>query len=96
MPEDQGLFDNLPTGKGEPQRRQRNAAYGSCPNCTADKIGLVRSTDGSHFVWRDHNLVTFHGTRLQCRAVAQYLCAAPAQDVIGYDTPHCPHERRYA
>lgn len=94
MSPDDGLFDNLAQHQGEPVRRQPTAAYGSCPNCSNEKVGLVRSPDGHHLIWKDHNLTTFRGTKLQCRAVGQHLCAAPAQDVIGYDTPHCPHEKR--
>lgn len=93
MPEEPGLFDALVAGK-EPQRRQRTAAYGSCPNCSNEKVGLVHSTDAQHLIWRDHYLITFNGTHLQCRSGAQHLCAAPAMDVTGYTTPFCPHERR--
>jgi hypothetical protein len=87
-----GLFDSLPRRRGnESKQRERIAAYGSCPTCINEKVGLVRSPDGTHFVWRDHNLITHAGTRLQCQSVAQRLCDAPAVPVIGYDTPRCPH-----
>jgi hypothetical protein len=86
------LFDGLEgVGGQERQSTPRSVARGACPMCSAEKVGLIRSPDGVHLVWRMHNLVTFAGTRLPCGATAQHLCLAPARDIPGYDTPTCLH-----
>lgn len=71
----------------------RTAAFGACPGCTGNKVGLVRM--GLHLLWKGHNKVTWSGTRLQCRVVGQRLCEQPARDVTsltGTPTPTCSHE----
>jgi hypothetical protein len=86
------LFDGLEgVGSVEKQKSPVSVARGACPMCSAERIGLIRSPDGVHLVWRMHNLVTFHGTRVPCAATAQHLCVAPARALAGHDVPHCLH-----
>jgi len=89
------IFDGLegPTRR-EPVRRQRSLAWGACPRCSAEKVGLIRTPDYRHFIWRDHNLRTHAGTSLPCRASGTYLCDQPARVIVGYDHPVCPHDER--
>ena len=92
MSEQPSIFDGLEgVGAREPVRRERTLAYGACPRCSAEKIGLVRSPDGVHLVWRVHNLTTHAGTSLPCQSSAQRLCDAPARHIVGYDIPYCLH-----
>lgn len=89
-----GLFDGLEdVGRREPVKRERSWAFGACPYCSGERVGLVRSPDGKHFVWRMHNLTTHAGTVLPCRAVAQRVCVCPARFIVGFQPPRCPHER---
>ncbi len=76
----------------EPMRRARekrpvvrSVAQGNCPECTREKVGLVRQ--GIHIVWREHNLTTWAGTRIACRASGVAAC------VLTDGTVRCPHER---
>lgn len=87
------LFDGLETGRNkDKQKRERPVARGACPLCSADSIGLSRSPDGRHLVWRMHDFVTFTGTHVPCQATAQHLCAFEARIVPGVPTPTCPHQ----
>jgi hypothetical protein len=88
------IFDGLEgVGAREPVRRERTLAYGACPHCSAEKVGLVRSPDSRHLVWRAHNLTTWARTSLPCQATAQRLCDAPARHIVGYDVPYCSHTK---
>lgn len=88
------MFDGLEgVGGREKPQRERSLAYGACPMCLAEKVGLVRSPDGAHLVWRMHNLTTFVGTKLPCSSTGQHLCQAPARHLIGHPIPRCSHER---
>ena len=88
------IFDGLEgVGGRQPVVRERTSAYGACPRCSAEKVGLVRTPDGAHLVWKVHYLTTHAGTSLPCQVGAQYLCDLPARHIVGYDTPHCSHER---
>lgn len=90
-----GIFDNLKGGRvQEPVKREKTFGHGACPTCSSEKVGLVRSSDGRHLVWRVHYLKTHAGTSLPCRTSAQYLCASPARHIEGYDTPLCPHNKK--
>lgn len=87
-----GIFDGLEgVGAREPQKREPSQGFGACPFCSKDKVGLVRSPDGQHLVWRMHNLTTFSGIKLPCQATGQRVCAHPARKVPGYPVPLCPH-----
>lgn len=90
-----GLFDNLPTKPPKTRKdlvsRQASVDWGACPDCTAQKVGLV--VQGSHVAWRDHSKRTLSGAPMQCRATGQRLCEAPARDIstfTGTPPPKCP------
>lgn len=92
---EQSIFDGLEgVGGREPVKRERTLAHGACPCCLAEKVGLVRSPDNVHLVWRIHYYHTHGGTTLPCRAGAQHLCDQPARSIVGYVVPRCPHEGR--
>jgi hypothetical protein len=87
------IFDGLENeGRQEKPKRERSLAFGACPHCSAEKVGLVRSPDGVHLVWKVHDFITHAGTRWPCSASGQRVCDHPARHIIGYDAPHCPHE----
>lgn len=76
---------------GEDEGKRRSAAFGACPLCSKNKLGLVRQ--GVHLVWRDHTYQTHGGLSLQCSSTGQYLCEVPGRDVSdinGEQPPTCP------
>ncbi len=80
-----GKFDGIPTNElfdAEPMRERKrrpktipSSAHGKCPQCTAEKVGLVRV--GAHLVWRRHTYRTWVGTAVECPASGVTLCVAP-------------------
>lgn len=95
MSEQPSIFDNLQSGGREKVRSPKSVARGACPKCSNEKVGLLRSPDGQHLIWRQHNLVTHGGLRIPCWSTALHLCELPARDIPGLDTPVCPHPRSY-
>lgn len=77
------------------RERQTSVAFGACPGCSHNRIGLVGQ--GAHLAWRDHNLQTHGGISMQCSAVGQRLCDLPARDVYdltGQEPPACTCTKR--
>lgn len=69
----------------------RSVAFGACPGCSANKVGLV--WQGGHHAWRDHTYRTHGDIPIQCSAVGQRVCDFPGRDVwslTGLPTPACP------
>lgn len=92
------LFAGLagPVGRGYEERAQplKSVAWGGCPGCLNNKVGLAQVT--GHLSWKDHNRTTWGGASMQCSVTGQHLCDYPARDVeslTGVSTPHCPHEK---
>ena len=70
--------------------QRKPAAHGGCPQCSAEKVGLV--IQGGHLAWKDHWVSTWGGSSRQCTAGGQRLCDLPARDVTnltGLSTPTC-------
>lgn len=89
------IFDGLENvGRRQKVKPERTFAYGACPRCSAEKVGLVRTSNGAHLVWKVHYLTTHAGTSLLCQVSGQLLCDLPARHIIGYDVPYCSHEGR--
>jgi hypothetical protein len=84
--------DHTPTPRR--QAMPRSVAFGSCPNCTAQRVGLVRGP--VHLVWRTHTYRTYSGATIPCRASGVPVCAhPPARDYLGNagnDTTRCTCE----
>ena len=93
--EQDDLFAGL-EGQGRPRTyvdkpvSRKASAFGGCPKCTADKVGLV--VQGGHLVWKDHYVQTWGGNSRQCTCGGVRLCDLPARDVAmltGLSTPTC-------
>lgn len=59
----------------EPVKRPRTVASGRCPECSGQRVGVVRQ--GEHLVWREHMYTTWGGSRQLCRASNVATCVAP-------------------
>lgn len=84
------VIDAKPAGR-ERLRRPRSVAQAFCPCCHRETAkgdrkltGLVRQ--GDHLVWRPHDIVTWAGTRIPCRASSVPACQTDGTHV------RCPHE----
>lgn len=77
------LFDEPEhTPKPRKQRAARSVEFASCPDCTAQRVGLVRGP--LHLVWRTHTYRTYSGATIQCRASGVPVCMhPPARDYLG-------------
>jgi hypothetical protein len=80
-----GKFDDIPTeelfsaddmrsGKRR-QKSVKSVAWGNCPGCLADKMGLVLV--GRHLVWRQHTYRTWSGAAVECTSSGVSVCVAP-------------------
>lgn len=96
MPDDEDLFAGLEGVAARPPTyvhktpEQRPVGHAGCPQCTNEKVGLVRQ--GPHLAYKNHWVSTWGGTSRQCTAGGQRLCDLPARDVrslTGSPTPIC-------
>lgn len=81
-------------GGGDEVRRKRydrSVAFGGCPDCTSDRVGLVRS--GTHLVYREHYRATFGAARILCRATGSTICDNPPRGTEG-QAATCTHWKR--
>lgn len=76
----------------------RSVAQARCPSCNRSTqagdiklTGLVRQ--GTHLVWRDHDVVTWGGAKLPCPASGTAVCTNPARSAAYVDAVRCPHQR---
>jgi hypothetical protein len=91
-----GIFDDLEAlgrnvGRCEPIKAERTLARAACSHCSGERVGIVRSPDNVHLVWKIHYFRTHANLELPCGAGGQYLCAARPRVTPGYDTPACTH-----
>lgn len=87
------LFDEPPRiVKQKPATAPRSIAWGNCPCCAHQRVGLIRV--GPHLTWRQHDVTTWGGVRVPCRASGVAVCNAAEQQpyVQGSQAAACPHE----
>lgn len=85
------MFDVDPTtdslGEAARAKAPKSELHGACPTCNRRgkrneqvNTGLIRQ--GPHLVWRPHNITTWKGTKIPCRASGVAVCVAPDRDRI--------------
>lgn len=83
------MFDEPERVQRKRSRGPKSVAFGSCPCCSAQRVGLVRQS--TCVVWREHTYRTYSGAALTCRASGVALHVAPAAHAFDdSETPHCP------
>lgn len=82
----------------ERQKPARSIAQARCPSCNRSTTsgekkltGLVRQ--GTHLVWREHDVVTWGGAKLPCPASGTAVCTNPAKSMPYVEAVRCPHQR---
>lgn len=72
-----------------PARPVRPLGHARCPRCSRARAAVI--TSGSHVVWREHDLITYAGTRLPCPSSGVALCILPAKLEPGAAPLGCSH-----
>lgn len=85
------LFDmDVPPDSTRKKRSVKAVRQGKCPNCHAEKMGLLSS--GVHLVWRSHTYRTWSGTPVTCPSSGVAVCVAPERTpLIPSDPAKCRH-----